>query len=180
MIGFFFNHRHSRDFWLAMEDAHRPLLPARRRNDYEIAGRHGTTDFGGETYKTRPIPVDIHFISDNVRSLQIAAREIALWLSGKGLLWFDDEPDKAYDAVVYEEIDTEQLIRTKRARVVFECQPLAKTINFLQSVHSGVSSGHVMKISSAGTEATPARIIIRNTGTIDTSSVVIRRRALSR
>ena len=180
MIGFFFNNRHSRDFGLAMEDAHRPLLPELRRNDYEITGRHGTTDFGGETYDTRQIVVDICFISDNVRNLQIAAHEIARWLSGKGLLWFDDNPTKACDAVVYNKVDTEQIIRTKRATVVFECQPFWKTIHFLQSVNSGVRSGRVMEVFSAGTVSTPTIIIIRNTGNINTNNIVIRRRALNR
>jgi predicted phage tail component-like protein len=179
MTGFFFNNRHSLDFWMAMEDAHRPLLPALRRNDYEITGRHGTVDFGGETYATRQISIDLCFISDNVRNLQTAARDIAFWLSGKGLLWFDDETDKAYDAVVYEAVDTEQLIRTKRTSVVFECQPFAKTINFLQSVHSGASSGHIMDIFSDGSVPTPVIIIIKNTGAIDIENIAIRRRAIT-
>ena len=182
MIGFFFNNRHSREFWLAMENAHRPLLPPLRRNDYEITGRHGTVDFGGETYGTKQISVEICFVSDNVRNLQTLSREIAFWLGGgnKGILWFDDEPDKAYDAVVYEAVDTDQIIRTKRASVIFECQPFAKSIHFLQSVHNGVSSGHVMNIFSNGTVQTPARIIISNTGAINTNNIVIKRRALNR
>ena len=182
MIGFFFNNRHSREFWLAMEVASRPLLPELRRNDYEISGRHGTVSFGGETYTTRQIPVDIWIIEENIRDLQVLAREIAFWLGGgnKGILWFDDEPDKAYDAVVYAAVDTDQIIRTKRATVIFECQPFAKSIHFLQSVHNGVSSGHVMNIFSNGTVPTPARIIITNTGTINTDNIVIRRRALNR
>ena len=182
MTGFFFNNLHSSDFWLSLEDADRPLLPPLQRNDYKITGRHGTVGFGGETYGMRQITAHICFISDNVRNLQILAREIAFWLGNgsKGILWFDDEPDKAYDAVVYEAVDTDQIIRTKRASVVFECQPFAKSINFLQSVHSGISSGHIMEIFSNGTVSTPARIIITNTGQASTGSIVIRRRALNR
>ena len=179
MTGFFFNNRHSREFWMAMEDAQRPLLPALRRNDYEITGRHGTVDFGGETYATRQIQIDICFISDNIYNLQAVARDIAFWLSGKGLLWFDDEPDKAFDAVIYESVDTDQLIRTKRSSVVFECQPFAKTINYLQSVHSGASSGHVVDIYSDGTVPTPVIIIIKNTGGLDIENIAIRRRAIT-
>lgn len=180
MTGFFFNTQHSRDFWMSMEDAHRPLLPELRRNEYEITGRHGTVGFGGETYAKRHIAVDIAFIDLDVRNLQLLARRLAHWLSGEGLLWFDDEPDKAYDAKVFAAVDTEQIIRTKRASVIFECQPFAKTINFLQSVHNGASSGHIMEIFSNGTVPTPAIIIITNTGNIDTSNITIRRRALNR
>lgn len=176
--GFFFANRHSSDFWLAMGDARRPLLAGRRRNDYEISGRHGTVDFGGETYKPMPIPVEIYFISEDEYRLQVVAREIAHWLSGKGILVFDDEPDKAYDAVVYDEIDTDQIIRTKRATVVFECQPFASTINFLQSINPGVTRGHTVDIDSRGTQATPGIVILQNTGTVPITSITIIRRAL--
>jgi len=180
VTGFFFNTQHSRDFWMSMEDAHRPLLPELRRNEYEITGRHGTVSFGGETYGKRYIDVDFVFIDKNVRDLHILARKLAHWLSGEGLLWFDDEPDKAYDAKVYTAVDTDQIVRTKRASVTFECQPFAKSIHFLQSVHGGVSSGHIMHIYSHGTVPTPAIIIITNTGNISTSDIIIRRRALNR
>jgi predicted phage tail component-like protein len=182
MTGFFFNNRHSREFWLFMENAHRPLLPELRRNDYEISGRHGTVSFGGETYATRQIAVDITFVEKDVTRLQTLAREIAAWLGRgtKGLLWFDDEIGMGYDAVVYEAVDTQQIIRTKRASVVFECQPLAKTIHFLQSIHGDVSSGHIMDVFSNGTMPTPVIIIITNTGAISTNNIRITRRALNR
>jgi len=180
MIGFFFDNKHSREFWMAMEYADRSILPERRRNDYVIAGRDGTVDFGNDTYGTKPIPVTFTFISKNVIDLQKEARKIASWLSGEGLLWFDDEPDVAYTAKVYETVTAEQIIRTKRVTVVFECQPFAKSIHFLQSVHNGVSSGHIMDIFSHGTVPTPVIIIITNTGSTNINNIVIRRRALNR
>jgi len=180
MIGFFFNNRHSKEFNLSLEDAHRPLLPERRRNDYEITGRNGTVNFGGETYATRQITVDIAFIADNVHNLQLLAREIAHWLSGRGILYFDDEPTRAYDAIVYNSIDTEQLIRFKRASVVFECQPFAKSINFLQRANQNIESGHIENITSEGTHSTDSIIIfITNNGEKDISNIKISRRALT-
>jgi len=108
MIGFFYADNHSSEFNIvAMEDASRGLLPHLRRNDYEISGRHGTVDFGNETYATRQVEVDICFISVDERNLQELARKVAHWLSGKGLLYFDDEPHRAYTAVIYEAIDTD-------------------------------------------------------------------------
>lgn len=180
MTGFFFANKHSREFWLAMEDAVRPLLPELGRNDYTLTGRHGTVNFGNETYKTRQIAAEICFISDNVRNLQTLAREIAFWLSGKGILFFDDEPDLAYDAIIYQAIDTEQLIRTKRATVVFECQPFAKTIHFLQSLSPSVGNGYTVDITSNGTHPTPGIITIRNTGNVPVTNITITRRALHR
>jgi predicted phage tail component-like protein len=163
-----------------MEDANRPLLPAKRRNDYEISGRNGTVDFGGETYETRQIIVDICLISDNMNNLQTLARDIAFWLSGKGILVFDDEPDWAYDAVVYNQVSAEDIIRTKRASVEFECQSFAKSINFLQSASRGITSGFQTGIASGGTQATSARIILNNTGATIITSITISRRALRR
>jgi len=177
MTGFFFANKHSREFYMAMEEAHRPLLPERTRNDYIIAGRHGTVDFNSETYKTRPIPVDICFISDNVQNLQTLAREIAFWLSGKGILYFDDEPGLAYDAVVYQTVNTEQLITAKRATVVFECQPFAKTINFRQSINPEMTGGTVIPVENKGTQATPCLIYVTNTGDTPITNLKITRRA---
>lgn len=165
---------------MAMEDAERPLLPELRRNDYKITGRHGTVDFGNETYNTRQILVDICFISDDVQNLQTLARDIAFWLSGKGLLWFDDEPDKAYDAVVYKGVNADQLIRAKRATVIFECQPFAKTIHHLQSINPAISNGVIIAVESNGTQSTPCLIFVRNTGTTVMTNLRITRRALQR
>ncbi len=179
-VGFFFNNNHSREFDIAMENAARGLLPSLRRNDYEITGRHGTVDYGNETYNTRQITVDIGFISDNVSNLQLKARDIAYWLSGKGILIFDDEPDKAYSARVYEAVSAEQLIRAKRASVTFECQPFATSINYLQNIYTGVSSGNEMQVISKGSQPTPCIIIIKNTGGINISNITITRKAVNR
>ena len=160
-----------------MEYADRPLLPQKRRNDYEISGRHGTVDFGDETYEPKPITVGICFISNNVENLQQTAREVAFWLSGKGTLSFDDEPGWGYDAVVYNEVSAEQIIRTKRASVIFTCQPFAKEINFQQNVNRNISGAFSVDIESNGTQATPARIIINNTGNTVITSLTISRRA---
>ncbi len=180
MVGFFFNNMHSKEFDIAMEDAARGLLPSLRRNDYEITGRHGTVDYGNETYNTRQITVDIGFISDNVSNLQLKAREIAYWLSGKGILYFDDEPDKAYNARIYEAVNTEQLIRAKRASVTFECQPFATSINYFQSINTGVSSGKEIQVVSKGSQPTPCIIIIKNTCGINISNITITRKAVNR
>lgn len=180
MIGFFFNNKHSKEFDIAMEQAGRGLLPSLRRNDYEITGKHGTIDYGNETYNTRQIPIDIAFISENVSDLQLKARDVAYWLSGKGMLIFDDEPDKAYDAKVYVAVDAEQLIRCKRASVTFECQPFAYSINYFQNNYSGVKNYQEMEVTSKGTQPTPCIIIIKNTGTINISNISITRRAGNR
>jgi len=180
MVGFFFNDRHSKDFYMAMEDAGRGLLPSLRRNDYMITGRHGTVEYGNETYNTRQIRVEICFLSDTVPNLQLAARDVAHWLSGKGILYFDDEPDKAYDARIYEAVDTEQLIRAKRASVLFECQPFAKSINYRQVNFPGTKSGTEMHVVSNGSQPTPCIIIIKNTGIINISNITITRKAVNR
>jgi len=182
MTGFFFANRHSSEFdVVAMEDASRGLLPSLRRNDVEASGRDGTINFGNETYNTRQIVVKITFISKDERQLQILAREIAHWLSGRGILYFDDEPERAYDAVIYEAVNTDQIIRAKRARIVFECQPFAKSRTFRQSINPGILHGHTLNIDSQGTQPTHTSIVIlQNTGTVAVNNITITRRALHR
>lgn len=180
MIGFFFNNRHSKEFDIAMEQAARGLLPSLRRNDYEITGRHGTVDYGNETYNTRQIVIDICFLDENVSNLQLKARDIAYWLSGKGVLYFDDEPDKAYNARVYDAVDTEQLIRAKKATVIFECQPFANSINYLQNNYPNATSGAEMTVISNGTQPTPCIISIKNIGVANISNITITRKAGNR
>ena len=193
MTGFFFANRHSREFaqefregtgevaHVVMEGASRGLLPSLRRNDYEISGRHGTVDFGGETNDTRQIPVNITLVCRDEATLRELAHEVAFWLRGKGLLFFDDNPARAFDAVVYESVDAEELIAAKRATVVFECQPFAKTINFLQSINPSIASGHTVDIFSNGTQPTPtSMIIMQNTGGVAITGLKIIRRALHR
>ncbi|MCL2197317.1 MAG: phage tail family protein [Defluviitaleaceae bacterium] len=181
MVGFFFADKHSRDFDIVvMEVAHRGLLPPKRRNDYEISGRHGTVDFGGETFATRQISVEICFISRDEEQLQELARDIAFWLSGKGLLFFDDEPHRAYNAVVYQSVDTEQIITAKRATVIFECQPFAKTIHQIQSNNPNIASGTMIPIYSHGTQSTPCLIVLQNTGNTNITNIRFTRRATRR
>ena len=179
MIGFFFAGRHSQEFEnVVMERAKRGLLPSLRRNDYEISGRDGTVDFGGETNDTRQIPVNITLVSKDEFILQELAHEVAHWLRGKGLLIFDDNPTRAFDAVIYDAVDVDELVTAKRATVVFECQPLAKTIHFLQSINPGIGNGHVVDIFSHGTQPTPTSIIIlKNTGSVAINNITITRRA---
>jgi len=156
-------------------------LPSLRRNDYEISGRDGTVDFGGETNDTRQIPVEITILSKNEEALQELAHDVAFWLRGKGLLFFDDNPRRAWDAVIYDAVDVDELITAKRATVVFECQPFAKDINFRQSINPGIPSGLIVDIFSNGTQPTPTSIfILRNTGNVAVNNVTITRRALHR
>ena len=177
MTGFSFANKHSNSFRLAMEQAHRPLLPAKLPNEYVISGRHGTIDFGNETYTTRQIIVDICFIAGNTHDLQTLSRDIALWLSGRGQLIFDDEPQKAYTAVVHESIDTIEFIRTKRASVIFTCQPFAKTVRPIQTEHINITLPQTITVINNGTQPTPIRIIIKNTGISNINGIKIIRRA---
>lgn len=177
MITFFFKDKHSNEFNLALENASRGLLPSLRPSSYIINGRHGTVDFGNETYDTRQITVDIVFISLNTEDLQKLAREIAYWLSGSGMLIFSDEPDKSYQAKVYDAVDTEQLIRAKKCSITFECQPFAQSINYNQIDELKAHNGKNIIVNSIGTQKTPCRIIIRNVGTVNINNIEITRKA---
>jgi len=163
---------------MAMENTARGLLPSKRRNDYEVSGRDGTVSIGNATYNTRQVTIDICFIDRNPHNLQLFARDVAQWLSGTGILFFDDEPQRAYDATIYATIDAEELVVAKRASVIFECQPFAKSISPLQSLNHNIASGNQINIFSHGTHPTPGIFILRNTGTVAINNIVITRRSL--
>ena len=59
MIGFTFRNIHSSTFGIGVRSVDRSLIPELRRNEFTIPGRHGTLDFGLNTYEKRPIQVRI-------------------------------------------------------------------------------------------------------------------------
>ena len=128
MIGFEYNGTHSYDVYgIYIKSSNRPILPALRKREMMISGKHGTYDFGGNTYDNRIVSVDIAYIGDTLNEFRLHARDIAAWLSQTSYkeLIFDDEPDKYYLAKIYNDIGLETLYTLGEATVQFECQPFA-------------------------------------------------------
>lgn len=113
------------DFGLYMRSEDRALLPALRKKEIIIPGRHGVYDFDDNTYDKRIISVKFMHVEQGLTALRLKARKIAAWLSGKGLLIFDDEPDKYYIAKVYSNVSITDIATSAEFTIQFECQPFA-------------------------------------------------------
>lgn len=182
MIGIKFRNIHSSTFKIGVKSVNRSVLPGLRKNEFTIPGRHGTIDYGLNTYEKRNIPVKINVAeSITFEELRDMVRDIAQWLSGKGVLIFDDEPDKAYQASVYESVDADQLLEClpyEAFTVTFECQPFAESLEY-----QGVNIPHIttqtkeISLIVNGTAETCCIITIKNTGITNINNITIRRKA---
>jgi len=180
MIGFKFRNIHSSNFKIGARSIDRSLIPELRKNEFIIPGRHGTIDFGLNTYEKRPIQVEIGLVKNaTFEDLRKSARDIARWLSGKGMLIFDDELDKSYDASVYSYVGIEQLTKMPAGKitVVFECQPFAESLEYRQVNTTLSSKPSNVELTVNGTAKTGCIITIKNTGTIDINNISITRKA---
>jgi predicted phage tail component-like protein len=176
-IGFKFNDKHSRDFSIVAKSDDRSLLPEKRRNEFVIPGRDGALDYGNNTYHKRIITVQIAFATHNFPDLRAVARLAAHWLSGAGLLIFDDEPDKAYRAKVYQPLAIAQLASTGQTTVPFDCNPFAESPHYNQITETFTDNPHETLVTPKGTQDTPCLIYIKNIGTTDISKIKLTRKA---
>ena len=99
------------------------------------------------------------------------ARAVAGWLSGEGLLIFDDEPGKAYSAKVISGVSIEQIAITGRCEVVFLCGPFAESIQYNQQIVNSVSLPHTEPVNVNGTQETDCLIYITARGNITNLTV---------
>ena len=90
-------------------------------------------------------------------------RAVAEWLSGDGLLIFDDEPEKAYSAKVIDGIGIEQIAVTGHCSVTFLCEPFAESIGYNQKAVQSVSLPDTVTINVKGTQETDGLITARGT-----------------
>ena len=181
MIGVKFRNVHSSTFKVGAKTVDRSLAPEMRKNEFVVPGRHGTIDYGLNTYEKRKIPVKITtFDNATFEDLRESARDLAYWLSGKGPLIFDDEPDKLYNASVYEAISIQQIyecLPVGELDVVFECQPFAESLEY-----RGVNIPHVttklreIPITVNGTAETGCIITIKNVGSTAVTGISVRRK----
>ena len=115
------------DFQTICKTIDRTMLPAMRKREMAIPGKHGIYDFGLNTYDKRIIPVLIQYVGATFNDLRLRARDIAAWLSQTSYkeLIFSDEPDKYYLAKIYDPVGLETFFRLGKATIQFECQPHA-------------------------------------------------------
>lgn len=171
-LGFTFNNIHSRDMGVEFQSADRTLLPPKRVTQYTIPGRSGTYDIE-DGYDNREITLDVHFAGEahNFPGVRSRARAVAAWLSGEGLLVFDDEPDRGYQAKVVEGVSIEQIAVTGHCEVVFMCSPFAESLVYRQQDAPSVSLPHTEQIEVLGTQETDCLIYITARGSITNLTV---------
>lgn len=177
MLGFTFANKHSSVFGLFVKSDNRTISPSLRKNEFVIPGRHGTIDYGLNTYEKRYITMELNLIKNSMQDLRQQARDVAQWLSREGMLVFDDEPDKSYDAKVYEQIDIEQIATTGMSIVVFECQPFAESLEYRQVNISSVTDGvFEAELDVRGTSDSCCIISIKNNGDTEVNDIMLRRK----
>ena len=177
MKGFTFANIHSSTYELYVRSDNRTITPALRKNEFVIPGRHGTLDFGNNTYEPRFITMELFLVRKTMEDLRKQARDIAHWLSKSGLLVFDDEPDKAYQAKVYNNIDIEEIAAYGKSMVTFECQPFAESLEYRQvNVPSITTRPYDILANVEGTSETPCIITIKNIGNTNIEGITITRK----
>lgn len=178
-LGFTFNNTHSLVYDICFRSINRELLPQKEQQQYKILGRDGLLAIGDVTYSNRMIEVEISFtgITYSLEDLRKRCREIAKWLSVKGSLIFDDEPDKAYQAIIYSNINLEQMVALGSCKLVFECEPFAVTPNYITTVKTINGNNIDTLVEVQGTQETPCIISIKNTGSKPISGLEIIRKA---
>ena len=177
MMGFTFNNVHSSFFGVIMKSVDRSLLPGLRKNEFIIPGRHGAIDYGLNAYDKRVITVDCGFKASSIPDARGKARDVSKWLSGSGLLVFDDEPNKAYQAKLYDAVSLEPQMRIGRFTLDFECQPFAESLAYKQINTDITDNNEEVELTVAGTSETGCIITIKNNGNNTISGITIRRKA---
>lgn len=171
-LGFTFNNVHSDDMGVVFRSTDRTLLPPKRVTQYTIPGKSGTYDIE-DGYENREISCEVSFVGEDYQypGVRTRARAVAGWLSGEGLLIFDDEPEKAYSAKVISGISIEQIAITGRCEVVFLCGPFAESIQYNQQIVNSVSLPHSEPVNVNGTQETDCLIYITARGNITNLTV---------
>ena len=168
-MGFIFDNKHSGDMGVVFKSTDRTLLPAKRVTQYTIPGKSGTYDIE-DGYENREIVCTVAFVGEGYHyaGVRTRARAVAEWLSGEGLLVFDDEPEKAYSAKVVGGISIEQIAVTGTCEVRFLCKPFAESLRYNQQDVKSVSLPHTEAVNVRGTQETDGLIYITARGNIQT------------
>lgn len=175
--GFTYANIHSSTFELYVRSDNRTIIPSLRKNEFVIPGRHGTIDYGLNTYETRIITIELSLVRKSMEDLRHQARDIAQWFSKSGALVFDDEPDKAYQAKVYTNVDIEEIASYGVSQVAFECQPFAESLEYRQvNIPVIATKPYEIPLNVNGTSESCCIMSIKNNGTTSISNIMLRRK----
>ena len=148
--------------------------PPKRQGRKKIDFRHGTYDFENNMYNNRIL--NLHcFWKDPKKRHDI--REITLWLSRKGQLVLDIEPDKHYVASLYDDAElkafyyrgfNESKTPIGSFNLSFFCDPFAYSDQTILGIGTGYTD-----INYHGTASAPTLIILRNTNNVPVRNITV-------
>lgn len=147
----------------------RSLKAQQRAVQTYIQGRNGTYDWSDGTFANGTITIPCKYFGSTSPT---TLRAVAAWLSGSGDLVFDDEPDKHYEAKLYQSIDVDRELFEDGFDIVFTVFPFAmSTLNTKHQVLT--SSGEEVTVKTNGTAKTPCLITFINTGSETINNLTI-------
>lgn len=162
--GFTFRGIHSSTFNIICDPQSRQLIPGRRRNLITIPGRSGSYVQDDGTYSDREESFTCYYTKKDDSNISLQAREIAAWLAEEGVLCFDNEPDKYYNAFFSGTMPLTKHLKYGEFTLSFiYSHPFAYTAQ-QQIVQTITNREESIMIPVQGTAPTPVRIIIRNAG----------------
>jgi predicted phage tail component-like protein len=201
IYGLTFNNQHSSLFSTYIRTKDRVLFPTLRKREVQVPGRHGTYDFGDNTFESKLIAIKFTVTASSLHDLRIKARLIAAWLNttSRQKLVFDDEPDKYYMARVFEKVSIEDIVTTGIFQTTFECEPFAygaastsedvtwdSDIVWDSDVTWGGSDNYTFSVTQSPTElqvdnagTMPTRPVIIVTGSFTTISIAVNGKVLT-
>ena len=162
--GFKYGNYHSSSFGIVCDPSTRIIFPEKRRMITDIAGRSGHHVHTDGTYLVRQESFHCYFTKPSGKTLAEAARDIAAWLANDGVLQFDNEPDKYYDAYVTGSLPQERHLKYGEFDLVFNYNPPFAYTAMKEVRYQLIASGGSLQAQMDGTVDTPCRIIIRNSG----------------
>ena len=125
-MGFTFNGKHSKEFGLYFKTDEIPYVATKRSSSVTVQGKDGQYIYE-DGYDNILITLAATVISGSVLTRRKAARKIAAWLSGTGVLVFDYEKDIEYKVVkIPSEILSSMEWSADELEIAFECKPHQK------------------------------------------------------
>jgi len=142
-----------------------PFIPPKRERKIKIPGRHGSYDYGSDSYDDIGLRLVCSCLPDTSRA---TLREISHWLSEKGRLILWDEEDKYYIGELYDgpRLSWKHTFAMDSFVLNFACEPFAYKDKPAKNIIKGSNS-----IGYAGTAEAPFVISISNPNAFPISNV---------
>lgn len=164
---FSFGRYNSVDDWGIMVTASDCLLPPKRKRKITIPGRSGSYDFGAKNWEERTLRLSCTLMRQMTKA---EFREIVYALSQKKPLRLWNEPDKYYNAELYDPAEVLEYYRetARDFELSFTAEPFACGRTVSVPIQSGRNS-----IDYAGTAETPCMIVLKNASSKNVMNVTI-------